>query len=479
MTEVIFLSRMQFAITIIYHFLFVPLTIGLVILVALMETKFARTGDETYKRMANFWGKLFTINFVMGVITGITMEFQFGTNWSEYSKYMGDIFGSPLAIEALFAFFLESAFIGLWIFGRDRISPKLRAFAMWMVAVGTNISALWIITANGFMQHPVGYVIRNDRIELKSFMELITNSYTWYMFFHTVFASYIVGAFFVMAVSGYHLVRRQDVQFFRKSFRMGVTMALVATMAVPLIGHFHGVNTAKVQPAKAAAMEAVWETESAAPFHLLQIPDPKNENNLIEGLSIPYLGSILYTNNPQGTIIGLKDIPAVQRPNVPLVFWSFRLMVGLGLLFVLLAWYGWYLDRRNKLLDSRRYLKFMMYAFFLPYVAINLGWIVAEAGRQPWIVFGLMKTSEAVSPISVSQIVFSIGGLVVFYTTLLASDVFLLKKNALKGPEAAEGAETIAGEKAGEKDELGSKEALQEEHKGGKRRHGGLGYLKQ
>ncbi|MBO8171380.1 MAG: cytochrome ubiquinol oxidase subunit I [Bacillaceae bacterium] len=439
--DVILLSRIQFAVTAMYHFLFVPLTIGLVILVAIMETRYAATKNVMYRSMADFWGKLFTINFALGVVTGITMEFQFGTNWSEYSKYMGDIFGSPLAIEALFAFFLESTFIGLWIFGRDRISPKMRAFSMWMVAIGTNISALWIITANGFMQNPVGYVLNNGRIELASFSELVLNPYSWYMFFHTIFASYIVGSFFVMAVSAYHLLRKQHIPFFKTSFRMALVMAMVATIAVPLIGHAHGVNTAKVQPAKAAAMEAVWETGTNHPFHLIQIPDPENERNAVEALSIPYLGSLLYTNNPFGEVVGLKDIPEDERPNVSLVFWSFRGMVGLGLLFMIIAWYGFYLSKKDRLLISTRYLKLVLYSVLLPYVAINLGWVVAEAGRQPWIVYGLMKTTEAISPIGISQILFSISGLVIFYTMLIIADVYLLQKYAKKGPDLGQSAE--------------------------------------
>lgn len=436
MSEVLFLSRIQFAVTVFYHFLFVPLTLGLVILLAIMETKYARTRDMTYRRMADFWGKLFLINFVLGIVTGITMEFQFGTNWSEYSKYMGDIFGSPLAIEALVAFFLESTFIGIYIFGKDRISPKLRAFSIWMVAVGTNISAIWIITANGFMQNPVGYVVRNGRAELQSFTELITNSYAWYMFFHTVIGSYIVGAFFVMGISAYHLLRKNEVAFFKKSFKYGLVMALFAATLTPFIGHQHGVNTAKVQPAKAAAMEAVWETEQGLDFHLLQIPDPENEANSLEFLSIPNIGSLLYTNSFDGEVTGLKDIPADERPNVNVVFYSFRAMVALGIFFILMSWYGFYLYRKDKLLDSRKYLKTVLYSILLPYAAINLGWAVAEVGRQPWAVYGLMKTADAVSPISMSQIMFSLAGLVIFYTILIIADVYLIIKFARKGPES-------------------------------------------
>ncbi|WCN39209.1 cytochrome ubiquinol oxidase subunit I [Aneurinibacillus uraniidurans] len=435
MTSVIMLSRIQFAVTVFYHFLFVPLTIGLVILVAYMETQYARTRQPLYRQMADFWGKLFSINFVLGVVTGITMEFQFGTNWSEYSKYMGDIFGSPLAIEALVAFFLESTFMGLWLFGRDKISPKMRAFSIWMVAIGTNISALWIITANGFMQHPVGYVIRNGRAELNSFYELVTNSYAWYMFFHTVVASYIVGSFFVMGISAYHLIRKQNVPFFEKSFSIALALGLLAATATPFIGHEHGVHTAEKQPAKAAAMEAVWETQQSMPFSIISIPDPKNERN-IEALSIPYMGSFFYTNNFTGKVTGLKDIPADERPNVNLVFYSFRSMVALGMYFLALVWYGFYLVRKNQLVSSSRYLKVVLYSMLLPYVAINLGWVVAEAGRQPWVVYGLMKTVNAISPISVSQVIFSLLGLVLFYSILIIADVILLVKYAKSGPKA-------------------------------------------
>lgn len=435
MGEVLLLSRIQFAVTVAYHFLFVPLTIGLVILVAIMETRYARTLDPNYRRMADFWGKLFMINFVLGIVTGITMEFQFGTNWSEYSKYMGDIFGSPLAIEALLAFFLESTFIGIWYFGRNKISPKLRAFSIWMVALGTNISALWIITANGFMQHPVGYVIRNGRAELDSFAALFTNPYVWYMLVHTIVASYIVGSFFVMAVSAYHLLRKNETQFFMKSFRMALIMGLIASTLTPFIGHQHGVYTASVQPAKGAAMEAIWETKEGAPFHIIQIPDPEHERNAVEFLSIPKLGSLFYTNSLDGKVTGLKDIPVDERPNVNMVFYSFRLMVALGLYFVGLTWYGFYLYKRKKLIDSPRYLKLTFYSLLLPYVSINAGWIVAEVGRQPWTVYGLMKTADSVSPISLSQILFSLIGLVTFYTILIIADIYLLKKYAKQGPE--------------------------------------------
>ncbi|GAC90907.1 cytochrome bd ubiquinol oxidase subunit I [Anoxybacillus flavithermus NBRC 109594] len=434
MSDVLLLSRFQFAITVFYHFLFVPLTIGLIVLIAWMETQHVRTKNPLYRQMADFWGKLFAINFVLGVVTGITMEFQFGTNWSEYSKYMGDIFGSPLAIEALVAFFLESTFMGIWLFGKDKISPKLRAFSIWMVALGTNISALWIITANGFMQNPVGYIERNGRIELQNFWEVVTNPYAWHMFVHTVVSCYIVGAFFVMAVSAWHLLRKQHVEFFKKSFQYGLILGLIAATATPFIGHKSASFAAKMQPAKGAALEAVWETKESLPFHIIQIPDPENERNIVEFLTIPKLGSYFYTHSFDGKVVGFDQIPKDERPNVNIVFYSFRLMVALGLYFVALFWYGFYLYRKNKLVESRRFLKLVMYSVLLPYVAINAGWVVAEVGRQPWTVYGLMRTAEAVSPISLSQIIFSLVSLVLFYTILLIADVYLMLKYAKKGP---------------------------------------------
>lgn len=433
--DVLLLSRLQFAITVFYHFLFVPMTIGTVILVAVMETKYARSGNVLYRNMADFWGKLFSINFVLGVITGITMEFQFGTNWSEYSRYVGDIFGSPLAIEALLAFFLESTFMGIWLFGKNKFSPKMRAFAIWMVALGTNISALWIITANGFMQNPVGFTMTDGRVELESFSALVTNPYAWRMFFHTVIGCYIVGSFFVMAVSAYHLLRKNNVEFFKKSFKYALVMALFASTATPFLGHQSGVFATEIQPAKGAAMEAVWETQSGMPFNIIQIPDQENRTNSVEWLSIPKLGSFFYTNDFNGKVTGLNDIPADEQPPVNLVYYSFRAMVVLGMAFLFITWYGFYLYWKNKLVNSRKYLKLILYSVLLPYLTINLGWMVAEVGRQPWSVYGLMKTADSVSPISVGQIWFSLASLVVFYTVLLVADVYLLVKYAKKGPE--------------------------------------------
>jgi cytochrome d ubiquinol oxidase subunit I len=430
--DTLMLSRLQFAFATFIHFIFVPLTLGLSILVAYMETKYVRTGDETYKKMAKFWGKLFLINFALGVVTGITLEFQFGTNWSRYSMYVGDIFGSLLAIEATAAFFLESTFVAVWVFGWKVLSKKFHAACIWIVAFAANLSAVWIILANGFMQNPVGYVIRNGRAELDSFYAVITNGFAWSQYIHTVVGSYVLAGFFVMGVSAWHLLRKQNIDFFTRSFRMGLGFALVASLVVAIQGHSHGNEVARLQPAKLAAMESHWETGRNVPMYLLSIPDEKNEKNSLEAIGIPSMLSILAFDDPNAEVKGLKDFAAEDRPPVTLTFLSFRLMVGLGTLMIILTVWG-FLKRKN-LLDNPGYLKLMIWAIPAPYLALQAGWAVAEVGRQPWIVYGLMRTKDAVSPIAASQVAVSLAAFVVVYLLLAALDIYLLAKYARKSP---------------------------------------------
>jgi cytochrome d ubiquinol oxidase subunit I len=419
-----------------FHFIFVPLTLGLSILVAVMETKYVRTGDEMYKRMTKFWGKLFVINFVLGVVTGITLEFQFGTNWSRYSEYVGDIFGSLLAIEATVAFFLESTFLGAWIFGWNVLSPKMHALCIWLVAIASNVSALWILIANAFMQHPVGYVIRNGRAELENFFTVIFNPFAWQQYVHTLSGAFTLAGFFIMGVSAYHLLKKQHIDFFTRSFKMGMVFALVFSVLVAVQGHHHAQEVTRIQPAKLAAMESLWEThEDGAPMYLLVVPDEKNEKNAIELFGIPGALSFLAHNSFSAPVQGLKDWPAEERPPVMLTFLSFRTMVGIGTLLPILC--IWAFLRRNKLTETPRLLKAMLFAIPLPYIAIEAGWVVAEVGRQPWIVYGLMKTSEAVSPIVTSQVAFSLVALTLLYALLGAVDIYLLFKFAKKGPAEA------------------------------------------
>jgi len=433
--DVLMLSRLQFAAATFFHFLFVPLTLGLSILIAIMETKYVRSGDEEYRRMAKYWGKIFLVNFAVGVVTGITLEFQFGTNWSRYSRYVGDIFGSLLAIEATLAFFLESTFLAVWAFGWNRLSPRLHCVCIWLVAAASSLSALWIIIANAWMQHPVGYVLRNGRAEMSDFLAVITQPFAIQQFFHTVSGAYILSGFVVMGISAYHLLRRQHTTFFTKSFRLALTFALIFSVAEVVQGHIHGAEVAKIQPTKLAAMESLWETQANAPQVLFLIPDEKNERNLVEFGRIPGALSMLAYHSPQAVVKGLKDFPKEDRPPVALTFLSFRLMVGLGFLFVLLTVVGWF--KRRKLESSPGYLKVMLYAMPLPYLALQAGWMVTEVGRQPWIVYGLMRTRDAVSPIAASQVGVTLTAFILVYSLLGAVAFYLMAKFARQGPEPA------------------------------------------
>ena len=432
--DVLMLSRLQFAGATFFHFLFVPLTLGLSILIAIMETVYVRTGDEDYRRMAKFWGKIFIINFAVGVVTGITLEFQFGTNWSRYSKYVGDIFGSLLAIEATLAFFLESTFLAVWIFGWKRLSPKLHCLCIWLVAFASSMSAVWILIANAWMQHPVGFVLRNGRAELSDFLAVVTQPFAFQIFFHTVSGAYILAGFFVMGISAYHLLRKQETAFFTKSFRLALTFALIFAVAEVVQGHIHGVRGGQDSAHQAGGHGSLSGTpRPMPPMYLFLIPDEKNERNLVEIGRIPGALSLLAYHSSQATVKGLKDFPKEDRPPVALTFVAFRIMVGLGFLFVLLTVVGWF--KRRKLEASPGYLKIMLYAIPLPYIALQAGWIVTEVGRQPWIVYGLMRTKDAVSPIATSQVAISLAAFILVYSALGAIAFYLIGKQARRGPE--------------------------------------------
>jgi cytochrome d ubiquinol oxidase subunit I len=420
-----------------FHFIFVPLTLGISILVAWMETRWVRTGDELYLKMAKFWGKLFLINFALGVVTGITMEFQFGMNWAEYSKYVGDIFGAPLAIEATVAFFLESVFIGVWIFGWEKVSRRVHLMSIWIVAIATNVSGLVIILANGWMQHPVGYVLRNGRAEMTDFLAVLTNPYGLLKFTHQITSAYTVGAFFIMGVSAWHLLRKRDnPKFFRESFRIAAAFGLFAVLAVAFTGDQSALEVVKTQPGKFAAMESIWDTQKSAPIHLICIPDEANSCNRVEAIAVPGALSFLATHDFNGTVVGMKDIPAGERPPVMPVFLSFRTMVAIGSLMVLLAGIGFILSRKAGVLERYPlFLKVMVFAIPLPYLANQLGWIVAEMGRQPWIVYGVLKTSAGLSrAITAGQVFGSLAGFTLLYGFLGAVDIYLLVKYARLGP---------------------------------------------
>lgn len=435
--DIVLLSRLQFAVAIFFHFIFVPLTLGLAVLLAIMETKYVRTGDETYKRMAKFWGKLFLINFALGVVTGITLEFQFGTNWARYSAFVGDIFGSLLAIEATVAFFLESTFVAVWAFGWEKVSKKVHLAAIWLVAIASNLSAVWIILANGFMQNPVGYVMRNGRAELADFFEVISNPYAWGQFFHTISSSWMLAGFFVLGVSAWHLLRKSNMDFFKKSFKIAAPFTLIFAILVAVAGHQQGMIVAEYQPAKLAAMESYWETKAPAPMYLLTWPDETGKKNMVEALPIPGFLSFLAHGNFSAEVKGLNAFPETDIPPVLPNFLSFRFMVAMGGLFILLSFLAW--RKRNSLDQPSWLFKALPWAIPLPYITIMAGWALAEIGRQPWIVYGIMRTSDATSlGVPASSVAISLAAFIAVYTVLGLIDIYLLRKYALKGPKPAE-----------------------------------------
>jgi len=433
--DLVTLSRMQFAATTMFHFLFVPLTLGLSIIVAYMETKYVRTGDETYLNMTKFWSKLFLINFAVGVVTGITLEFQFGTNWSRYSAYVGDIFGPLLAIEATATFFLESTFIGVWIFGWKKLSKKAHATVMWLVAIGSNMSAVWILIANAWMQSPVGFTIRNGRAEMVDFLAVITQRFAIYKIVHTLSAALVLASFFVMGISAYHLLKNNRREFFTKSFRTGLGFGIVFSLVVFIMGDMNGVLVAEKQPTKLAAMESLWETTDRAPVYLFAWPDQENGKNAFEIGAIPGALSFLVKHDINAVVPGLNEFPKDEHPPVLITSFAFKGMVGLGTIFILLTVVGWF--KRNKLMESPLYLKAMMFAIPLPYLAIQLGWVVTELGRQPWIVYGLFRTADGASPVAASQVAVSLVAFILVYGLLGAAGFYLIYQKAVKGPDVA------------------------------------------
>ena len=426
------LSRIQFAVTTYFHFLFVPLTLGLSLLVAILETAWVRTRDEDWRKATRFFGKLFLINFAVGVVTGITLEFQFGTNWASYAKFVGDIFGSLLAVEATVAFFLESTFIAVWFFGWKKLSPRLHLASIWIVAIASNVSAFWILVANAWMQHPVGYALRNGRAELTDFVGVVTQKFAILEFVHTVGGAWILGGFFVLGISAWHIARGSHTEVFKKSFRVAAAWTLAMCVFEMFQGHLNAEILATAQPTKLAAMESLWETSNDVPMHLLAWPDEKNERNAVEALPIPGLMSFLVHYNPHGKVAGLKDVPVADRPPVLPVFLSFRAMVGLGiLLFWVAVWAFW---KRNEIQDQRKLLALLPWMIPIPYLVNQLGWTLAEVGRQPWLVYGLMRTEHGVSKIDAMQVAISLGAFFLVYALLGAVDFYLLFKYARKGP---------------------------------------------
>ena len=439
------LAQWQFAATSVYHFFFVPLTLGLSVLVAIMETLYVRSGDQLYKKMTKFWGKLFLINFAMGVVTGIVMEFQFGMNWSEYSRFVGDIFGAPLAFEALIAFFLESTFLGIWIFGWEKLSKQLHLLAIWCVAVGSNISALWILIANSFMQQPVGFEIINGRAVMTDFSALLMNKNVWLQFPHVMFSGFTTGAMFVLGISAYHLAKGKNPVFFKKSIMISSIFGLIAVLGVVGIGHQQAQHMVATQPMKMASAEALWHSEDPAPLSVISIIDEKNMENSFS-IRIPAALSFLSYNTFSGEVRGITELqaefeelygPGDYIPPVTINFWTFRFMVGAGFLMIVLFAIYPFIKWRKKEIEDFKLLKFLPWAIALPYIANTSGWLLTELGRQPWVVYGLMKIKDAVSPnVSAGMVLTTLIGFVLLYGVLMFADVYLLVKYAKAGPDA-------------------------------------------
>jgi len=447
------IARWQFAITTVYHFLFVPLTIGLSFLVAWLQTRWHRTGDPTYLRLTKLYGKLFLINFALGVVTGIVQEFQFGMNWSDYSRFVGDIFGAPLAIEGLLAFFLESTFLGLWIFGWGRLKPRLHLATIWLAAIGTMLSAYFILAANSFMQNPVGAEVNlaTGRAELTDFWKVLTNPVVLVTFPHTIAAAFLTSGGLVLGVALWHLVRRgQDADAFRIAARLGSVVMIAAAAVVVLTGDWQARVMTDVQPMKMAAAEALYDSSDRASFSVFTI-GTLGDHEELWSLRIPGLLSFLAEGDWNATVEGINDLQAEYeatygagssyKPNIPITYWTFRLMIGVGLLgAVAAAWVLWRLKRHDARFPDARWV--VAIAVLLPLTGVlgnTFGWIFTEMGRQPWVVFGLMPTAAGVSPgVSAAQVLLTMTGFTLLYGLLAVIEVRLLLSTIRAGLPDAE-----------------------------------------
>ncbi|MEV0801089.1 cytochrome ubiquinol oxidase subunit I [Kribbella sp. NPDC050281] len=441
------LARIQFATTSIYHFVFVPITIGLAFLVAVLHTKWYRSGKEDHKRLTRFFGHLLLINIAVGVVTGLVQEFQFGTNWSAYSRFVGDVFGAPLAMEGLAAFFLESTFVGLWVFGWNVLPRRVHLATIWLVAVGASLSAAFIMAANSWMQHPVGYTTnaQTGRPELSSIGDLFTNPVFVWGYIHVLLASLLTGAVLMLAVSAWQLRRRENSGLFRGSAKLAIIVLLPVSVLALGVGSHLGVVEAEYQPMKISAAEAQWETCQPCSFSLFQIRGGRNDETPTQLLEVPHLLSVLATGTWNGQVEGLNELQAadVQQygegnyvPNVFVQYWSMRVMAYLGSLLVLVGLWGAWLLYRRKLTESRLFLAVATWAVLAPVLMNTAGWMLTENGRQPWLVQGLMKTADGVSTsVSTTELAISLAALVVVYLLLGIAYVFLMLRYARRGLE--------------------------------------------
>jgi cytochrome d ubiquinol oxidase subunit I len=433
--DVVLLARVQFALTVAFHFLFPPITIGLALLIALVETARWRTGRSLFERLSDFWLKIFALNFAVGVATGIVMEFQFGTNWATYSRFVGDIFGAPLAAEGVFAFFLESGFVGLLLLGRRRMSSGLRCFAAWMVSLGSMLSAFWILVANSWMQTPAGFVVEGGRARMTDFWAAVFNPSTVPRVMHTLASCWAMGAFLMAGVGAWYFLKGRGTDVARASLRLGTLASLVSVVLVFATGDRHARQVARTQPAKFAAMEGLYSTEPGAPLILFALPPTQQGRREGPELVVTNLTSMLAFGNFQAPVRGLREFPEDEWPPVAPTFLSFHNMVIIGNLMGLVALVGVVLLWRGRIEGASWWQRLMFASIPLPMIAIQLGWTTAEVGRQPWIVQGLLRTGDAVSKVvPAPQILFSIVLFSIIYALLGGLWMYLLRKEVLHGP---------------------------------------------
>jgi len=432
------LSRVQFAFVVSFHAIFPVFTIGLAAWIALLEALNFRNPDPVRERLSQFWIKIFAVVFGMGVVSGIVMAFQFGTNWSNFSLAASNFLGPVLSYEVVTAFFLEATFLGVLLFGRDRVPRGVHLVAALMVALGTFISSFWILSANSWFHTPAGVELVDGRFQVESWLAAIFNPSLPYRFAHMALASFITGGFVVAAVSALYLLRGRNPRSSRMALKMTVIMLAAATPLQLVMGDLHGLNTLEHQPIKVAAMEGHWETRRGAPLILFALPDGQAERNHFE-IAIPYLGSLILTHSLDGEVRGLKSVPAEDRPPVSIVFWSFRIMVAIGLLFILLSWAAGVQLVRGRLYDSPRLLKALSISYPLPFVAVLAGWFVTEVGRQPWIVHGMMRVQEAVTPsLSGWMALTTLIGYITVYAIVFGAGVYYLRRVIVQGPDPLE-----------------------------------------
>lgn len=449
--DVLWLSRLQFALTVMFHYLFPPLTIGLGILMVILEGLYLKTGNKQYETATRFWTKIFALNFAMGVATGIVMEFQFGTNWATYSRYVGDVFGAALAAEGIFAFFLESGFLAVLVFGWNRVSPKMHFFSTVMVSLGSIFSSIWIIVANSWQQTPAGHQwvtrtvngLAQERAETIDFFAVVFNPSTVHRLVHVWIGSFILGAFFVMSITAFYILKKRHEEFARKSFKSALVVAMVSSLAALFSGHLQAKNVYNHQPAKLAAFEGHFQTGESAPLHLFGIPDELKQT-VRYAVSIPGGLSYLLHGNTRDPVTGLDNWPRSDWPPVGVTFQSYHLMVTLGMLFIALSAIGLVMLATGRLYKARWLLWVFVFAVAGPYIANQAGWVAAEVGRQPWIVYGKLRTSDALSPsVSAEQVLASIVMFGLIYAMLFAVFVYVLHQKIKQGPEPV-------GESAGE-----------------------------